>query len=166
MINYVYPLYKDFKFLEMIDFIQNWTWRELNIGLEIELIDNVDVIEYSKSILQEGIQNFDLILDIAISDDVEDIKSKVQVLANLEKDEQIDVIMDKWRFAMLLQLYFKREQYTNVYEKIAEIGADFNHPKDMDGLIYYFPSTGISIEKSWINYIKEQCKRFGIHYLL
>ena len=69
--------------------------------------------------------------------------------------------MDKWRFAMLLQLYFKRDQYTNVYEKIAEIGADFNHPKDMDGLIYYFPSTGISIEKSWANYIKEQCKRFG-----
>lgn len=125
VINYVYPLYKDFKFLEMIDFIQNWTWRELNIGLEIELINNVDVIEYSKSILQEGIQNFDLIIDIAISDDVEDIKSKVQVLANLEKDEQIDVIMDKWRFAILLQLYFKRDQYTNVYEKIAEIGGRF-----------------------------------------
>ena len=64
MLNYVYPLYKDFKFLEMIDFIQNWTWRELNIGLEIELINSVDVIEYSKSILQEGIQNFDLILDL------------------------------------------------------------------------------------------------------
>lgn len=120
-------------------------------------------IRILNSILQESIQNFDLILDLAISEAVKDIKSKVQVLANLEKNEQTDVIMDKWRFAMLLQLYFKRDQYTNVYEKIAEIGADFNHPKDMDGLIYYFPSTGISIEKSWANYIKEQCKRFGIH---
>lgn len=120
-------------------------------------------IRILNSILQEGIQNSDLILDLAISEAVKDIKSKVQVLANLEKNEQTDVIMDKWRFAMLLQLYFKRDQYTNVYEKIAEIGADFNHPKDMDGLIYYFPSTGISIEKSWANYIKEQCKRFGIH---
>ena len=120
-------------------------------------------IRILNSILQEGIQNFDLILDLAISEAVKDIKSKVQVLANLEKNEQTDVIMDKWRFARLLQLYFKRDQYTNVYEKIAEIGADFNHPKDMDGLIYYFPSTGISIEKSWANYIKEQCKRFGIH---
>lgn len=138
---YIIYKVKDFKFLEMIDFIQNWTWRELNIGLEIELIDNVDVIEDSKSILQEDIQNFDLILDIVISEAVEDIKSKVQVLTNLEKDEQIDVIMDKWRFAMLLQSYFKRDQYRNVYEQIAEIGADFNHPKDMDGLIYYFPST-------------------------
>ena len=76
-------------------------------------------IRILNSILQEGIQNFDLILDLAISEAVKDIKSKVQVLANLEKNEQTDVIMDKWRFAMLLQLYFKRDQYTNVYEKIA-----------------------------------------------
>ena len=63
-------------------------------------------IRILNSILQEGIQNFDLILDLAISEAVKDIKSKVQVLANLEKNEQTDVIMDKWRFCNVAAIIF------------------------------------------------------------
>lgn len=166
MLKYSNPLYKDFKFFEIIKLIQNWTWREMSVGLEIEIIKNNDVIEYSKVILQDGIQNFDLILEIAISDALDDINHKVRKLVNLEDDEDIERIMDKWCFAMLLQLYFNRNKYSNIYEQISEIGADFNHPKDMDGFIYYMPADGISLDISWLNYLKEQCDRFDIDCLL
>ena len=160
MLKYSNLLYKDFKFSEVIKLIQNWTWRELSVGIK-----NNDIIEYSKIVLQDGIQNFDLILEIAISDVLDDIKSKAQVLVNLEDNEDIEKIMDKWRFAMLLQLYFNKDKYSNVYEQISEIGADFNHPKDIDGFIYYMPADGTSLDISWLNYLKEQCDRFDIDCL-
>ena len=165
MLKYSNLLYKDFKFSEVIKLIQNWTWRELSVGLENEIIKNNDIIEYSKIVLQDGIQNFDLILESAISDVLDDIKSKAQVLVNLEDNEDIEKIMDKWRFAMLLQLYFNKDKYSNVYEQISEIGADFNHPKDIDGFIYYMPADGTSLDISWLNYLKEQCDRFDIDCL-
>ena len=51
MLKYSNPLYKDFKYFEIIKIIQSWTWREISVGLEVEIIKNNDVIEYSKVIL-------------------------------------------------------------------------------------------------------------------
>lgn len=166
MIEYTKPLYKDFKFSKIINIIQDWSWRELSIGLDIGLITNVDIINYAKTILQNDMPNFDMILEIAIGDNQDEIKHKMQKIIDSEGVESTDNIMDKWRFAMLLDLYFNRKEYSNVYEQVAEIATDFNHPKDMDGFIYYMPADGISLDISWLNYLKQQCERFNVDCVL
>ena len=159
---YLHLLYQNFRFHEVTEWIHDWTWHELNKGLEVGILSMFDLIEYAKTILQSDIPGFEFILDIAISNVQDDIRCDLKQLMCLEDNESVVDIMDKWRFVMLLQLFYHRKEYSNVYVQIDEISADFNNPKDMEGFLYYMLATDCSIEEAWIRYLKEQGIRFHV----
>ena len=158
---YTNPIYKDYNFNDILNYMSEWTWQEMKIGLKYKIITYEEVIDYAKFILDDQRDNYELVLELIISEDV-CYEALIDELICLEKAEEVQNIMDKWCFSMLFQLYLNKFLYNNVYEKIAEIGADFNHPKYMDDFIYYMPSDGIDLEASWIGYLKKQCIRFHI----
>ena len=151
--------FNDFSFKEILSYIPNGNWMELKWGLEHECVSSEDVIRYAKIVLEDGMDNFDTILELAISNSNEDIYSLLSSLSRSE-DECMNSIMNKWRFAILLWLYFHREEYENVYEIIAILGADFHHPADMNGFIYYMPisgyASGSGLLSEWKQYLKEE----------
>lgn len=158
--------YKDFLFTDIIKYIPNWTWQELKVALENKMISREDIIDYAKMILEEDIDNFDIILEIAIADVNDVLLPLMNKLITLENKQNEIEILNKWRFSILLYLYLNKDKYNNVYEIIAEISADFNHPEDMDGFIYYKPTDGIDMIVHWKNYLKDQCNRYNITYSL
>ena len=155
-------MYKDFVFRDTIVYIHNWTWQELLVGVEELIITMQMVVEYAKKIINEETTNYEMVINVIIAERCEEITESVERLAKEESLKDRKTILDKWRYAILLDLYFKREEYVNVYEQIALIAADFMHPKDMDSFIYYKPFDGTDMEINWINYLKEQSIRFEI----
>jgi len=158
--------YKDFAFAEIVNYIPSWSWPELKFGVENRIISKNNIIDYAKDCLEENMENFEVVLEIVILDDKEDILRLINKLIVLEnKNIETAIIIDKWRFAILLYLYMNRDKYSNVYEIIAEIAADFNHPEDMDGFIYYKPMGGVGRGSiHWENYLREQCIRYNVDF--
>ncbi|EAF2801659.1 DUF2247 family protein [Listeria monocytogenes] len=158
------PLYNDFDFLKINEFIEAWTWQELATGLKYSIISRDDIVEYANKILGDKTLNFETVLELAIVNPLEDIIPILKKLLSFEEIQSEDYIMDKWRFAMLLQLYINKGKYDNVYVQIAEISADFNEPKDMYAFIHYRPVTSLDMMASWQDYLIKQCARFHINY--
>lgn len=159
-------MFTGFVFLDILKHIPKWSWDELEIGLKIGYITYKDIIEYAKHILDDNTEDYTYVLDLAIAeknDDISGILNKL-VTKSLINDEEI--IVGKWRYAILLQLFINRDAYENVYQEIAKIDADFNHPKDMRGFIYYRPFDGTDMETNWRNYLKDNSKIYGNNYSL
>ena len=156
-------LYTDFVFDDIWEYIPNWQWSEIKTGILECFISTDDVVKYAVHILEIGIDNYDDVLNLAIMEDYDydDILCLVEKLSSEEFLICEKQIVNKWRFAMLLQLFQNKHKYTNVYMQIAEIDADFNHPDDMKSFVYFRPTDGISMETHWINYLKEKNEIFG-----
>ena len=155
-------MYKDFVFSNIIACIHNWTWQELLVGVEESIITVEMIVEYAKKIINEEISNYEMVLGIIIAERSEEVMELVRNLVEREREEDKQEILDKWCYAMLLELFLKRSEYSDVFKEIASIGADFMHPRDMDSFVYYMPTNGIAMEINWINYLKDQSLRFGI----
>jgi hypothetical protein len=154
----VINLYKkyDFSLTE-----EKWSWQELLFGLENKIIGKKDIINYATHVLEEDIQGFDLVLQIAIADEHEDIVSYLHELCHLETPEQDSFIKDKWRYVLLKGLYQQRADVDNFNGKVEEIYADFDYPEDMAGFIGYMPSIeGKSMDESWQEYLKNAKDKF------
>lgn len=139
----------------------NWSWQELLYGMENKIIDRSEVINFATHVLDEGILGFDWVLKIAIADEYEDILPYIHELINLEDSEDNIMIQDKWRYAILKELYAKKSNYEDFNEKVEEIYADFDYPEDMAGFIGYMPSVdGKSMEESWQEYLTSSEEKF------
>ena len=155
-------MYKDFVFSNIIDYIRNWTWQELFVGVEESIITAKNVVEYAKYIIAENISDYEIVISVIIAERDEEIMKLVKSLTKGEKATDKQIILDKWRYAILLDLYFQKEKNTNVYEQIALISGDFRDTEDMNSFIYYMRANGIAMEANWVNYLNEQSKRFGV----
>lgn len=139
----------------------NWSWQELLYGMENKIIDRSEVINFATHVLDEGILGFDWVLKIAIADEYEDILPYIHELINLEDSEDNIMIQDKWRYAILKELYAKKSNYEDFNEKVEEIYADSDYPEDMAGFIGYMPSVdGKSMEESWQEYLTSSEEKF------
>jgi Uncharacterized protein conserved in bacteria len=153
--------YKMFDFAKIVKTINYWSWKELIWGQRNRIIRNKDIIEYAKNVLEEDIKRFDEVLELSIADEDEDIASLLVQLANLDKVETDEAIQEKWRYAILLDLYNNQDSYDNVYENIENIYADFDYQEDMASFIGYMPSSsGRSIEESWKMYLNDKSEQF------
>ena len=155
-------MYKNFVFSNIIDYIRNWTWQELFVGVEESIITVKNVVEYAKYIIAENVSDYEIVLSVIIAERDDEIMELVSSLTKGEKATGKQIILDKWRYAILLDLYFKKEKYINVYEQIALISGDFRNTEDMNSFIYYMRTNGIASEANWVNYLIEQSKRFGV----
>ncbi|MBC1425574.1 DUF2247 family protein [Listeria seeligeri] len=139
----------------------NWNWQEILYGMENKIIARSEVINYATHVLDEGILGFDWVLKVAIADEYEDILPYIHELIYLEDSEDNSTIQDKWRYAILKELYANKSNYEDFNKKVEEIYADFDYPEDMAGFIGYMPSVdGKSMEEAWQEYLTSSEGKF------
>ncbi|MCQ9209567.1 DUF2247 family protein [Granulicatella seriolae] len=142
----------------------SWLWQEILYGMENKILTRSDVINYATRILDEDILGFDWVLKIVIAKDYEDILPYIHELIDLEDDEDTSIILDRWRYAILKELYSKKSNYEDFNGKVEEIYADFDYPEDMSGLIGYMPLVGgKTMEESWQGYLTSSEKKLKIN---
>lgn len=131
-----------------------YDWRTLYVGLELNLIEYSDIVNYAVEFLvnHPEISNQNIIqLAWGVDDlDYEDL------LVDILKESHInDLNLDadvwqfekrKWRFGILAYLKMKhQDDYEGLLNKVAEVYADFNYPEDMDSFINYLePKDGFN----------------------
>ena len=154
--------YNELCFHNIVKHVKWWTWQELNWGMENNIIDKRDIIDYAKEILDEQTKEFDVVLEVSISEEYEDISKYLDILVSSEDNQDDSDIEDKWRYVIIQDLYNNQTKYENVYENIETVYSDFDYPEDMVGFIRYMPSnSGCSFEESWEKYLGVARERFN-----
>lgn len=146
----------NYSFDEIRTKITNWTWQELKYGLQKELIFPQDIIDFAINTLSESTLNFDVVLQLSIKNSDEEIEKELNFLCQSEFQESEEKISNKWRYVILENLYNKNNQINNVQEKLDMLYADFDYPKDMEGLVSFMPHTdigGTTIDAKWFTYL-------------
>lgn len=147
--------------LSKISSPKNWTWQELDWAIKRNIICKQDVINYAIKILNNGLKNFDLVLQLSIAEHYENIDSILEELMRSDEKKPEKCIEDKWRYAILLYLYIHKDIIKNVYEDIEIVYADFDYPPDMNGFIRYMPlENDKGIEENWKQYLYEKKKKY------
>ncbi|USK65560.1 DUF2247 family protein [Peribacillus frigoritolerans] len=131
-----------------------YDWRTLYAGLELNLIEYSDIVNYAVEFLANhpeisnqniiqlawGVDDFDyenLLVDILKESHINDLNLDADVW-QFEKR--------KWRIGILAYLKMKhQDDYEGLLKKVAEVYADFNYPEDMDSFINYLePKDGFN----------------------
>lgn len=124
----------------------NYDWRTLYEGLKLDVIKYSDITDYAVEFLANhpDISTHNII-QLAWGGDELDYES---LLVNILKESDIsDLSLDsqrfqlekrKWRFGILDSLKMRhQEDVEELLNKVAEVYADFNYPKDMESFINY-----------------------------
>ena len=117
--------------------VKEWKWNELKIGLKKSLISEKDIIFYANQILSEGMENFEIIINLSIAEEgeVEDI---LNYLVSKEEKTDLKSVNDKWMFAIILDAYIYA--HDEIYCVIDEVYTEFDYPDELSNLIGYMPS--------------------------
>ena len=108
-------LFTDFVFADILEYIPIWKWQELQMGVLEKFLSKSDVIRYATFSLEENMKNYNDVLNLVVmGDDVtfDYLLSKLSAEETLISDSKI---INKWRYAMLFQLYLEKDKYEKVY---------------------------------------------------
>lgn len=140
----------DLSFSEIYKVIPNWKWCELKQGYELSIISKNDILLYAGWILEEGIENFDLIIDLIIYENLEEILPQ---LVDSEYEDYLDIINSKWLFAIIYTAFLNCED--KIFDIIEELYVEFDYPEEISSLIAYMPMTNNkSMKEELMDYIK------------
>ncbi len=132
--------------------ISSWTWTELKFGYDKKIITNNDLITYAVMTLTEGMNQFNNVLELSISDEYE-VDEKILNLAYNEEGQKLENIISKWIFAIIYDMYTYSTD--NIYNVIENLYIDFEYPKELSNLISYMPrNDGKTIEENLNLYIQ------------
>ena len=131
--------------------VTEWTWIELQSGVEMSIISYDDIIFYARKVLNEETEQFDLVLNLAIAE-VEEIEELLNMLACSEEKKNTMSINSKWIFSIINDAYLY--SYEILHEVIEDVYVKFDYPNEISNLISYMPSeNGKSIEEEIEEYI-------------
>ena len=140
----------DLSFSEIYKVIPNWKWCELKQGYELSIISKNDILLYAGWILEEGIENFDLIIDLIIYENLEEILPQ---LVDSEYEDYLDIINSKWLFAIIYTAFLNCED--KIFDIIEDLYVEFDYPEEISSLIAYMPMTNNkSMKEELMDYIK------------
>lgn len=152
----------DLSFSEIYKVIPNWKWCELKQGYELSIISKNDILLYAGWILEEGIENFDLIIDLIIYENLEEILPQLvdseleEILPQLvdsEYEDYLDIINSKWLFAIIYTAFLNCED--KIFDIIEDLYVEFDYPEEISSLIAYMPMTNNkSMKEELMDYIK------------
>ncbi|MFJ7637793.1 DUF2247 family protein [Peribacillus sp. NPDC097224] len=132
----------------------NYDWRTLYIGLKLDVIKYSDITDYAVEYLTNypdtSNQN---IIQLAWGGDELDYESLLETI--LKESDISDLDLDsrrshlekrKWRFGILDSLKMRyQDDFEELLNKVAEVYADFDYPKDMESFIHYLaPKDGFN----------------------
>lgn len=133
-----------------------WTWQELDYGLNSNLLTEQDIITYAVQILSENIEQYDLILSLAIAKE-DEVNELLLKLEKEEKRQNRNEIEDKWIFSIIYYAFYNDK--THLYEIIDDIYSEFDYPEQIKNLIVYMPcDDGRSMEEKVEEYITDYKK--------
>lgn len=131
--------------------VTEWTWIELQSGVEMSIISYDDIIFYARKVLNEETEQFNLVLNLAIAE-VEEIEELLNMLACSEEKKNTMSINSKWIFSIINDAYLY--SYEILHEVIEDVYVKFDYPNEISNLISYMPSeNGKSIEEEIEEYI-------------
>ena len=131
--------------------VTEWTWIELQSGVEMSIISYDDIIFYARKVLNEETEQFDLVLNLAIAE-VDEIEELLNMLARSEEKKNTMSINSKWIFSIINDAYLY--SYEILHEVIEDVYVKFDYPNEISNLISYMPSeNGKSIEEEIEEYI-------------
>lgn len=125
-----------------------YDWKTMYVGLKLNLINYNDITNYAVEYLSMHPETSNQeIIQLAwgsIDSECESILEKIlkeSHINDLNLDtESWQFEVRKWRFVILTYLKIKhQDDFERLLNKIAEVYANFNYPKDMDSFINYLP---------------------------
>ncbi len=139
--------------------ISSWTWGELVFGIEKSIITIKDVISYAKTILSDELEQFNLVLELSISEEDEG-KTILDELLKIEKEHDIYLINNKWMFAIIYDAYINDK--SSIFDVTEDVYAEFEYPEIISNLVRYMPCEDHrSMEEKLLEYLNENMNMFS-----
>ena len=139
--------------------ISSWTWGELVFGIEKTIIAINDVISYAKTILSDEVEQFNLVLELSISEEDEANTILDELLKN-EKEQDIYLINNKWMFAIIYDAHINDK--CSIFDVIEDVYAEFEYPEIISNLVRYMPCEDHrSMEEKLLEYLNENMNMYG-----
>lgn len=139
--------------------ISSWTWAELVFGIEKSIIAIKDVISYAKTILSDELEQFNLVLELSISEEDEG-KTILGELLKTEEEQDIYLINNKWMFAIIYDAYINDK--CNIFDVTEDVYAEFDYPEIISNLVRYMPCEDHrSMEEKLLEYLNENLNMFS-----
>lgn len=130
-------------------------------GIEKSIISFKDAISYAKLILSDELEQFDLVLELSISEENEG-KQILDELCKTEIKEDIYLIKNKWMFAIIYDAYLNDK--FRIFDVIEDVYAEFEYSEIISNLVRYMPCEDHrSMEEKLIEYLNENIIFFGIN---
>lgn len=135
----------------LLQLIPIWTWSEIAFGLEEKILTEKDIMAYAKQILEDNMEQYELVMELAIADEEEVGNLLLKLVCNSEKEEE-DTIRSKWMFAIIYNNYIYDKK--DIHKFIDNVYSEFNYPDEIENLIPYMPcDAGSTIDERLENYI-------------
>lgn len=139
--------------------ISSWTWAELVFGIEKSIIAIKDVISYAKTILSDELEQFNLVLELSISEEDEG-KTILDELLKTEEEQDIYLINNKWMFAIIYDAYINDK--CSIFDVTEDVYAEFEYPEIISNLVRYMPCEDHrSMEEKLLEYLNENMNMFS-----
>lgn len=139
--------------------ISSWTWGELVFGIEKSIIAIKDVISYAKTILSDELEQFNLVLELSISEE-DEAKIILDELLKTEKEQDIYLINNKWMFAIIYDAYINDK--CSIFDVTEDVYAEFEYPEIISNLVRYMPCEDHrSMEEKLLEYLNENMNMFS-----
>lgn len=145
------------------DFLENdiFTWQEIYFALLNGIVNLSDVNEYVKKIIDNKISNFDLLVELMYLNDGIQANVLIRQLIDSETVEDNEYIKSKWLYLILRYVYIHKNEYTDFFQIIDNVYADFDYPCEISNMISYMPYAGIDRMRALEQYLDDNKKIYN-----
>jgi len=156
--------------LDFITTLVHLTWRELLFGVENELISPSTAVDFAIEAL-DRVGESPRLAELATQTSTESIVWHVKELAKSEPEQQLDAIKEKWLYVVLAWVYERRAEFSDAFQLVEQIYADFDYPREIISFVRYMPMEGPDLgsisnnedrlRQNWKRYLHEQAEKHG-----
>lgn len=147
------------------------TWRDILYAVDRQYFSPNAAIEHAIIELSKIEEFPQSLLDLASLNKNESVHPYLNQLADLEPEQPIEDIDEKWIYLILAWIFENRDNCSDPLGIVEQIYADFNYPAQISTLIRYMPSdepdlgspklNEARLYKKWEDYLKEQEKKYA-----
>lgn len=155
-------------------FIQNrarLSWREVLFGLEEKLLDPSAPACIAAAQIADSDASDPVLIELAGLSEIDDIRTRVEILASAEPEEHVEDIRQKWLYLVLAWLFEHRDTLADPLRCVEEVYADFDYPERVACFVRYMPSDEPDLGDPalneqrlfgrWRQYLEEESSRYA-----
>jgi hypothetical protein len=147
------------------------TWRDILYAIDRQFLSPNAAIEHAIIELSKIEEFPQSLLDLASLNKNESIHPYLDQLADLEPEQPIEDIDEKWIYLILAWVFENRDNCSDPFGIVEQIYADFNYPEQISAFIRYMPSdepdlgspelNEARLYKKWEDYLKERDNKYN-----